>query len=98
MWFPLLFLLFPLLVNAERFVRFISDDGKEYTGDAILPPGTVDASKSKSAHVIKGDILGDFTVTKEVKVSLRKRDVVVKSSKARCCPIAHQGVASAACS
>jgi len=70
MWFSPSLLLFPLLANAERFVRFISTDGKEYTGDAILPPGTIDASKSKSARVILGDILGDFTVTNETKVSL----------------------------
>jgi len=60
-----------LCTNAQRFVRFISDDGKEYTGDAILPPNTTDAFFSKSAHVIKGDILGDFTITKQVK-SIRK--------------------------
>lgn len=68
MWFSPLLLLFPLLVNAERIVRFISDDGQEYTGDAILPEGTIDASLSKSARVIDGDILGDFTVTNQTKV------------------------------
>lgn len=61
--------LLSLCSNAERFVRFISTDGKEYYGDAILPANTTDAFFSTSAHVITGDILGDFTVTKEVKVS-----------------------------
>jgi hypothetical protein len=59
-------------VNAQRFVRFISNDGKEYYGDAILPPNTTDAFFSESAHIITGDILGDFTITKEVKVHSTK--------------------------
>ncbi|KAG6897973.1 hypothetical protein C0992_007927 [Termitomyces sp. T32_za158] len=54
-------------VEAQRFVRFISTDGQEYTGDAILPPHTTDASKSTSAKVIQGDILGEFTITDQVK-------------------------------
>ncbi|KAJ7222545.1 hypothetical protein GGX14DRAFT_353065 [Mycena pura] len=56
-----------LCASAQRFVRFISTDGKEYTGDAILPAGDFDAAHSKQAHVIEGDILGDFTVTNQVK-------------------------------
>ncbi|KAJ7600719.1 hypothetical protein C8J56DRAFT_911097 [Mycena floridula] len=66
---PLLFaLLFCFsLVNAARLVRFISTDGKEYYGDAILPANSTDAAHSTQAHVISGDILGDFTVTKQVK-------------------------------
>jgi 2-keto-4-pentenoate hydratase/2-oxohepta-3-ene-1,7-dioic acid hydratase in catechol pathway len=63
----LLFLSLSLAVSGERIVRFISTDGKEYYGDAILPAGTTDAAKSTSARVIHGDILGDFTVTKQVK-------------------------------
>lgn len=59
---------FAVVVAAERFVRFISTDGLEYTGDAILPNGTTDASLSTSAKVIQGDILSNFTVTDEVKV------------------------------
>lgn len=55
-------------VSAERFVRFISDDGQIYTGDAILSDGTTDASKSTSARVIQGDIFSNFTVTQEIKV------------------------------
>jgi 2-keto-4-pentenoate hydratase/2-oxohepta-3-ene-1,7-dioic acid hydratase in catechol pathway len=54
-------------VSAQRFVRFISTDNKEYYGDAILPSGTFDASKSTRARVIKGDILTDFSITNEVK-------------------------------
>ena len=50
-------------------MRFISDDGQEHTGDAILPEGTTDASQSTSARIIQGDILGNFTVTDEVMVS-----------------------------
>lgn len=68
MWFSPLLLLLPLAVNAQRFVRFISTDGKEYTGDAILPSGSTDAAKSTSARVITGDILGDFKITTQVKV------------------------------
>ncbi len=59
---------FSLLANAERIVRFISSDNNTYFGDAILPNDTVDASFSTSARVIQGDILGNFTVTDEVKV------------------------------
>ncbi|KAJ7079957.1 hypothetical protein B0H15DRAFT_997648 [Mycena belliarum] len=51
--------------SAQRFVRFIATDGKEYTGDAILPPGDTDAAHSTRAHVITGDILGDFAITKD---------------------------------
>ncbi|KAF8172784.1 hypothetical protein K438DRAFT_1909060 [Mycena galopus ATCC 62051] len=63
----LTFLSLFLLVSAERFVRFISTDGKEYYGDAILPANSTDAAQSTTARVIQGDILGDFTVTKEIK-------------------------------
>ncbi|GLB41492.1 putative fumarylacetoacetate (FAA) hydrolase family protein [Lyophyllum shimeji] len=54
-------------VNAQRFVRFISTDNREYYGDAILPAGTTDAAKSTRARVIDGDILGDFKITDRVK-------------------------------
>ncbi|KAJ3511050.1 hypothetical protein NLJ89_g4323 [Agrocybe chaxingu] len=67
---PFLFLL-PLLVDAQRFVRFISTDNREYYGDAILPAGSTDAAKSTTARVIVGDILGDFKITKQVK-SIKK--------------------------
>ncbi|KAJ7779530.1 hypothetical protein B0H14DRAFT_2962275 [Mycena olivaceomarginata] len=63
----LTFLSLLLLVSAERIVRFISTDGKEYYGDAILPANTTDAAHSTTARVIQGDILGDFTVTKQIK-------------------------------
>ncbi|KAG6856315.1 hypothetical protein H0H87_005594 [Tephrocybe sp. NHM501043] len=56
-----------LFVNAQRFVRFISDDNREYYGDAILPKGSTDAAHSTHAHVIQGDILNDFKITNEVK-------------------------------
>ncbi|KAF5375855.1 hypothetical protein D9615_008193 [Tricholomella constricta] len=56
-----------LAVEAQRFVRFISTDDREYTGDAILPASTTDASKSTKARVIEGDILGNFTITQHVK-------------------------------
>ena len=46
-------LLLPLAVTAQRVVRFISDDGKEYTGDAILQENSTDARFSKSARVIE---------------------------------------------
>ncbi|KAJ4001361.1 hypothetical protein F5050DRAFT_1803257 [Lentinula boryana] len=58
-----------LSASAERIVRFVSDDGQIYTGDAILPEGTIDASKSTSARVIQGDIFSNFTVTQEIKAS-----------------------------
>lgn len=63
----------PLLVDAQRFVRFISTDNKEYYGDAILPATTVDAAQSKEARVITGDILGDFTITNQLKVCFSLR-------------------------
>ncbi|KAJ7452135.1 hypothetical protein B0H11DRAFT_2176712 [Mycena galericulata] len=56
-----------LSATAQRFVRFISTDGNTYTGDAILLPNDTDAAHSKQAKVITGDILGDFTITHEVK-------------------------------
>ncbi|KAJ7779528.1 hypothetical protein B0H14DRAFT_2538495 [Mycena olivaceomarginata] len=56
-----------LSATGQRFVRFIATDGKEYTGDAILPSGTTDAALSKQAKVITGDILGDFQITNQVK-------------------------------
>jgi len=56
-----------LSASAQRFVRFIATDGQEYTGDAILKPNDFDAAHSTQARVIKGDILGDFTITKQVK-------------------------------
>ncbi|KAJ7058210.1 hypothetical protein C8F01DRAFT_1149968 [Mycena amicta] len=55
------------VATAQRIVRFIASDGKEYTGDAILNNGDTDTSHSKQARVITGDILGDFTVTSQVK-------------------------------
>ncbi|CAA7266763.1 unnamed protein product [Cyclocybe aegerita] len=67
----LLLLFFPFLVNAQRFVRFISTDNRVYNGDAILPAGTTDAAKSRAARVITGDILGDYKITSQVK-SIRK--------------------------
>ncbi|KZV63750.1 hypothetical protein PENSPDRAFT_200156 [Peniophora sp. CONT] len=60
-------LLLPLAVSAQRIVRFISDDGKEYTGDAILPENSTDARFSTSARVIDGDLFTNFTVTDTVK-------------------------------
>ncbi|KAF7297114.1 Fumarylacetoacetate hydrolase domain-containing protein 2 [Mycena indigotica] len=60
-------LVFVATAKAQRFVRFISTDGHEYYGDAILPEGSFDAALSTSAHVIKGDILGEYTITKETK-------------------------------
>jgi hypothetical protein len=55
-------------VAAERFVRFISTDGLEHYGDAILPSNTTDARFAKTAKLIEGDILGNFTVTNQVLV------------------------------
>lgn len=72
------------VVNGERIVRFISSDGHEYYGDAILPSNSTDAALSrevcrsfkskplsevKQAKIITGDPLGNFTVTNETKVS-----------------------------
>ncbi|SJL05877.1 related to bifunctional 4-hydroxyphenylacetate degradation enzyme [Armillaria ostoyae] len=56
-----------LLAGGERIVRFISSDGNIYFGDAILPTNTTDAFFSTRAKVIQGDILGNFTVTREIK-------------------------------
>ncbi|KAJ6630125.1 hypothetical protein B0H10DRAFT_1775349 [Mycena sp. CBHHK59/15] len=56
-----------LFASGQRFVRFISTDGNEYYGDAVLPANTTDAAQSTSARVIQGDILGEFTITKQVK-------------------------------
>ncbi|KAJ6578893.1 hypothetical protein DFH09DRAFT_1260627 [Mycena vulgaris] len=64
---PLCLLGLAMSATAQRFVRFISTDGKEYTGDAILPPNDTDAAHSTQAKVITGDILGDFKITNKVK-------------------------------
>ncbi|KAJ7153540.1 hypothetical protein C8R43DRAFT_1002429 [Mycena crocata] len=57
-----------LSATAQRFVRFISTDGKEYTGDAILKANDTDAAHSTQARVITGDILTDnFRITNQVK-------------------------------
>ncbi|KAK0456357.1 hypothetical protein EV421DRAFT_1698817 [Armillaria borealis] len=56
-----------LLAGGERIVRFISSDGNIYFGDAILPTNTTDAFFSTHARIIQGDILGNFTVTREIK-------------------------------
>lgn len=54
---------------AERIVRFLSNDGKVYFGDAILPANTTNAAFSTSARVIEGDVLGEYRVTRQVKVN-----------------------------
>ncbi|KAF8075284.1 hypothetical protein FPV67DRAFT_1407961 [Lyophyllum atratum] len=56
-----------LFANAQRFVRFISTDNREYYGDAILAAGSTDAAKSTRARVIDGDILGEFKITNQVR-------------------------------
>jgi hypothetical protein len=55
-------------VSAQRFVRFISTDGLEHYGDAILPSNTTDSRFAKTAKLIEGDILGNFTITNQVLV------------------------------
>ena len=55
-------LLLPLAVTAQRVVRFISDDGREYTGDAILSENSTDARFSKSARVIEVCLLYMFVI------------------------------------
>jgi len=54
------------VATAQRFVRFISTDGLEHFGDAILPSNTTDARFAKTAKLIDGDILGNFTITNQV--------------------------------
>jgi len=44
-------------------VRFVSDDGKEYTGAAVLSGNATDARASTHAKVIDGDILTSFKIT-----------------------------------
>ena len=56
------------VASAQRFVRFISTDGLEHFGDAILPSNTTDARFAKTAKLIDGDILGNFTITNQVLV------------------------------
>ncbi|KAM0666547.1 hypothetical protein MY4038_008167 [Beauveria bassiana] len=47
----------------SRLVRFLSNDGRSYYGDAILPHGESDISKATSARIIEGDIFGEYKVT-----------------------------------
>ncbi|KAK2750256.1 hypothetical protein FQN55_002401 [Onygenales sp. PD_40] len=46
-----------------RLIRFLAKDGRTYYGDAILPPGTTDISKSTHARLITGDIFGTHALT-----------------------------------
>ncbi|OTB05971.1 hypothetical protein M426DRAFT_319350 [Hypoxylon sp. CI-4A] len=50
----------------SRLVRFLAKNGKTYYGDAILPDGVTDISKTKQARVIKGDIFGQHEVTDQI--------------------------------
>lgn len=50
----------------QRLVRFLSNDGAIYYGDAILPTGVSDARQAKSARVISGDIFGVHKVEDKV--------------------------------
>ncbi|UNI15118.1 hypothetical protein JDV02_001684 [Purpureocillium takamizusanense] len=50
----------------SRLVRFLARDGRTYYGDAILPRGSTDVSKSTRARVIAGDIFGRHHVTEQV--------------------------------
>ncbi|KAL1955035.1 hypothetical protein VTO42DRAFT_326 [Malbranchea cinnamomea] len=50
----------------KRLVRFLAKDGRIYYGDAILPPGATDLSKTTQARLISGDIFGAHTVTDTV--------------------------------
>lgn len=54
---------FYLIVIAQRLVRFVSDDGQTYYGDAILDDGEADIARARHARVIEGDIFGDHEVT-----------------------------------
>ncbi|KAI1659781.1 hypothetical protein F4813DRAFT_324118 [Daldinia decipiens] len=50
----------------SRLIRFLAKNGKTYHGDAILPEGVTDISKTKKARVIKGDIFGKHEVTDQI--------------------------------
>ncbi|KAI1852339.1 hypothetical protein JX265_006389 [Neoarthrinium moseri] len=50
----------------SRLVRFLAKDGRVYYGDAILPRGVTDISKTKKARILRGDIFGKHEVTDQV--------------------------------
>ncbi|KAI1639560.1 fumarylacetoacetate hydrolase [Biscogniauxia mediterranea] len=50
----------------SRLVRFLARNGKVYYGDAILPQGVSDISKTKKARIITGDIFGKHEVTEQL--------------------------------
>ncbi|QKD52147.1 uncharacterized protein FOBCDRAFT_271891 [Fusarium oxysporum Fo47] len=50
----------------KRLIRFLAKDGGTYYGDAILPQGVADISRSKRARIITGDIFGKHHVTDQV--------------------------------
>ncbi|KAK2600220.1 hypothetical protein QQS21_005016 [Conoideocrella luteorostrata] len=50
----------------SRLVRFLARDGRTYYGDAILPQGVTDISKSRQARMITGDIFGKHNVTDQI--------------------------------
>jgi 2-keto-4-pentenoate hydratase/2-oxohepta-3-ene-1,7-dioic acid hydratase in catechol pathway len=52
--------------SLQRLVRFLANDGLVYYGDAILPSGVTDVSKTTKARVIAGDIFGDHSLTNKV--------------------------------
>ncbi|KAI9923518.1 hypothetical protein ASPWEDRAFT_170275 [Aspergillus wentii DTO 134E9] len=54
------------MATFSRLVRFLAKDGQIYYGDAILPAGVSDISKTTKALVIQGDIFGQHQVTDRV--------------------------------
>ncbi|KAI0596659.1 fumarylacetoacetate hydrolase [Biscogniauxia sp. FL1348] len=50
----------------SRLVRFLARNGKVYYGDAVLPQGVSDISKTKKARIITGDIFGKHEVTEQL--------------------------------
>lgn len=53
-------------MQIQRLIRFVARDGRSYYGDAILPKGIADISKSTRARVIAGDVFGQHHVTDQV--------------------------------
>ena len=53
-------------LSPQRLIRFLARDGRTYYGDAILPHGVTDISKTTQARIITGDLFGAHHVTDRI--------------------------------
>ncbi|PYH40531.1 fumarylacetoacetate hydrolase family protein [Aspergillus saccharolyticus JOP 1030-1] len=54
------------MASFSRLIRFLAKDGNIYYGEALMPVGVKDVSKTTKARVIEGDIFGKHHVTDQI--------------------------------